>query len=176
MLTTQLWIITRRELLLHTFCFPQVWSSVINFLMNIAHWPCPFFFVQFWYLWKLLVIQLLQQLAVSLKPLPFLDPFYSFLLLYMWRNVSFIIWEFSLSLCLLLPACMKKMTAPGLTYPETYSCSANIFPVANPMMAPPTAANIPSFNPARAVTGLPTQVAMKRAPAMGTWLPLASRL
>ena len=52
----------------------------------------------------------------------------------------------------------------------TYSCSANIFPVAKPMIPPPTAANIPSLRPVRAIAGVPRQVATNSAVAMGTWL------
>ena len=52
--------------------------------------------------------------------------------------------------------------------PETYSCSANIFPVAKPMMPPPMAANIPILRPVRAMTGVPRHVATNSAPAMGT--------
>ena len=53
---------------------------------------------------------------------------------------------------------------------QTYSCSANIFPVAKPMMPPPTAANIPSLRPVRAMAGVPRHVATNRAVAMGIWL------
>ncbi len=50
----------------------------------------------------------------------------------------------------------------------SYSCSANIFPVAKPMMPPPMAANIPILRPVRAMTGVPRHVATNKAPAMGT--------
>ena len=52
----------------------------------------------------------------------------------------------------------------------TYSCSANILPVAKPMIPPPTAANIPSLSPVRAMVGVPRQVATNKAVATGTWL------
>ena len=57
------------------------------------------------------------------------------------------------------------VTTNGLV---TYSCSANILPVANPMTPPPTAANIPILSPVRAITGVPRHVATNRAPAIGT--------
>ena len=44
------------------------------------------------------------------------------------------------------------------------------------MMPPPTAANIPSFRPVRAMAGVPRQVATNSAVAIGTWLLLFSGL
>ena len=38
------------------------------------------------------------------------------------------------------------------------------------MMPPPTAANMPSFSPVRAMAGVPRQVATNSAVAMGIWL------
>ena len=44
------------------------------------------------------------------------------------------------------------------------------------MTPPAIAANIPSLRPATTQTGLPRQVAMNNAPAMGIWLPPGSLL
>ena len=61
-----------------------------------------------------------------------------------------------------------KPMHPCTNRKRTYSCSANIFPVAKPIIPPPTAANIPSLRPVKAMAGVPKQVATKSAVAIGT--------
>ena len=65
--------------------------------------------------------------------------------------------------------CEKVHSCVETNNSSTHSCSANILPVAKPMMPPPTAANIPILRPVSAMTGVPRHVATNSAPAMGTW-------